>query len=244
MKSNLVKDYMSKNYISVKLNDTVEDVEKMILKYNIAGFPVVENTEVVGFVSIFDILFKDPKKEIKEFMSKDVVVVNLETKIDQAARIMFRRGLSRLPVVDGKKIVGIISNADILMAHIEESTEEKLLKTKETLEKIHNCRITIKKEKLKIDQLVPSQHEIAMDELEGRIHEFKKNHEISPIIVVRSHNKDIILDGHHRVIAAKKLGMETIEANVLVPDTEIVFGVEKTASNLNLHTINDIHIVE
>lgn len=243
MKSNIVKDYMSKNFITARFSNTVEEVENMVVKYDMDGFPVVENGEVVGFISILDILFKNPKKEIKEFMSKEVVTVDLETKIDQAARIMFRRGLSKLPVLDKKKIVGIISNTDILMAHIEESTEEKLLKIKETLEKIHNCKITIKRERLRIDKLTPSQHKIAMDELEGRIHEFRKSL-VAPIVVARSRNRDIIIDGHHRVIAAKKLGMETVEAQVLVPDKEIEFGFEKTANSLNLKTIDDIEIVD
>lgn len=243
MKSDIVKDYMSKNVIYVNPDCTVEEIERMVVKYDIDGFPVVENDEITGFISILDVLLKEPKKEVRGLMSKDLITVDPETTIDHAARIMFRRGLSRLPVVDNKKIVGIISHADILRAHIEDSTEEKLMKTKETLEKIHHCKISIKRERIKISRLTPSQHKIGMDELEGRMYELKKSL-TSPIVVVRSRNRDIIVDGHHRAIAAKKLGMETIDAHVLVPEKDIEFGFEKTANSLNLRTVDDIKIID
>ncbi len=52
------------------------------------------------------------------------------------------------------------------------------------------------------------------------------------------------MDGHHRVIAAKKLGIKSMDAYVIPISDEIHLGMEKTAMSSGLHTLSDIRILD
>jgi len=102
----LVEDYMNKNVIVVNENQTVEDVEREMLKRGIDGFPVIDDEKnLVGVINVMDLFFKHPHMKIKQLMVKKVVSISKDLKIEDAARIMFRKGISRVPVIDKNKIV-------------------------------------------------------------------------------------------------------------------------------------------
>ncbi len=94
-----------------------------------------------------------------------------------------------------------------------------------------------------INQLVPTQSKIYADELEGRTYELKKGM-VEPIVVIRKPGKLLLVDGHHRVIAARKLGIDTMDAYILILEKDISLGMEKTARNIGLHSLNDIKILD
>jgi CBS domain-containing protein len=54
--------------------------------------------------------------KVKEFMSKTIVTVDANEDIYRAARLMNKSDINRLPVLDGKKLVGIIAREDIIKA--------------------------------------------------------------------------------------------------------------------------------
>ena len=67
-------------------------------------------------------------------MSDDIVIANEDLSINDASRVMFRLGISRLPVTDeNRKVLGIITNTDILRSHIERSTPAKVNEFRKTL---------------------------------------------------------------------------------------------------------------
>jgi len=234
---------MTQKIISVKYNQTVEEVEKMMLEFEHDSFPVVnDGKEVIGMISISDILLKDPGLEISDLMSRRVIAASPEMKIEDTARLMFRNGVSRLPVLDENgKIAGIISNTDIIRAHIERVTPSKLLKIKTTMESVSGVRIYVKDLLIRIDGLIPTQNKIDADELEGRKYELKKGL-AEPIVVIRSAGGDLIVDGHHRALAAHKLGIKKLDAHLLLPEKNVRFGLENEAERLNLRSVEDMKV--
>lgn len=244
MDKKYVRDYFRTDVITVKPNFTVEEVERMVLKYQHVGFPVVENGKLVGFISILDILFRNPKATIDKFMRTKVIVATPDMEISHAARVMWRSGISSLPVIGkNNEFIGIISHADILRTEIEHSSYDKVLKIKETLENLHDCEILINEEKVYVQNLIPTQSTIHMDELQGRIYEIQKNLN-EPIVVLRTNSGDYIIDGHHRAVAAAKLNIKEIAAYVLTSKKPIKFGHEETANKLNLKCLDNIEIID
>jgi hypothetical protein len=81
------------------------------------------------------------------------------------------------------------------------------------------------------------------DELEGRMYELKKGL-AEPLIVVRRAERYILVDGHHRVIAAKRMGITRLDAYLIEIDADIELGIERTARAMNLNSLDDIKILD
>ncbi len=239
-----VKDYMTEEVDTVSPEDTVRDVIQLIRRTGHDGFPVVRNNRVIGYISAADMLEKDLDEKVYNIMSRDVLVADTEMDMNDVARVLFRSGKSKLPVMDSNKhLRGIITNSDIIRSHIERTSPQKVWTLKKTLEAIHNIHVDVIRESVNIDELVPTQPKIYADELDGRIYELKKGL-AEPIVVIKKSNKLILVDGHHRVIAAKKLGIKSMDAYVIPLSDDVHLGMEKTAATSGLHTLSDIKILD
>ncbi len=241
-----VKDYMSSKVVSLPEHFTVKEAIDKFLDSIYNHLPVTKNGNVVGFLSLKDLLrhYTTPKKPIQKIYEKNVVVAHPELKIDEAARVMFRYGYSKLPVVDdSKKLVGIISNTDIIRSHIERVTPRKVNFIKKLLQEEHNLQISLKEYKVPLDKLHPTQGRIHQDELKGREYELKKGL-AEPLVVIKKKTYFVLVDGHHRVIAAKRLGIKELDSYVLEIDREVELKMEKDAREKGLITLDDIKIIE
>ena len=240
----LVKDYMTKKVITVTPDTPNEEVIELMKVTGHDGFPVKTNGEVIGMVTAFDLLLKPWVDFVDGIMTKDVVVAEKEMSINDAARVMFRMGISRMPVMDKEgKLVGIITNTDIVRSHIERSTPTKVNYFKKTLEQLYGIKTRLVRMKVPISKLRPTQNKIYADELEGRTYELQRGL-AEPAIVVEVSNRFILIDGHHRTVAALKLGYDEIDSYVIKIDEDIKLGMEKTADKEGVFTYEDIEVID
>ncbi|HDS64228.1 MAG TPA: CBS domain-containing protein, partial [Methanofollis liminatans] len=171
-----VKDYMTYDVVTVDVQATGRDVIEKIQKTKHDGFPVVnDQKEVVGYISARDLLAVHPGTPVERIMSRHLIVADPEMSINDAARVIFRSGIQKLPVVDEtNRLIGIISNADVIRSQIEHVSPEKVYNFMDTLRRLHGIEPTVKRGYVPIDELLPTQARIYEDELEGRIYEIKK----------------------------------------------------------------------
>ena len=239
-----VKDYMTYDVVSVDIAGTAKDVIDKIHKTNHDGFPVVDNSGVVGYISARDLLFVQPATPVEEVMSKNLIVADPEMDINDAARVIFRSGIQKLPVVDEKnRLLGIISNSDVIRSQIEHVSPEKVFNFITTLKKLYNIDPALDRGTVPVRDLLPTQSKIYEDELEGRIYEINKGL-AEPIIVVKRPGRTILVDGHHRAIAAKRLGITALDAYIIEVKEDIELGMERTAHAMNLKTLDDVQILD
>ncbi len=242
-----VADYMVRDVISVEPQMTVREVTEKMINSNFYGFPIAERGYLLGFVTSKELLrFTDrPDATMREVMKRGTVCVVPSMKISDAIRVLFRYGIRNLPVVDeNKKLVGIISNIDIVRSQIERSRPSKVMSVKNFLESQNGLRLRIVNMDVPMDQVLPSQKEVYMDELIGRQFEIKRGL-YEPLIVIKRRGGYLIVDGHHRAMAAKKLGLQKFRAIVLEPNNlDISLGLEKTAEKWCLHSLDDVKIIE
>ncbi len=240
-----VADYMTRNVITLTPESTVDDAIKIIEKTGHDGFPVVEKDgTLVGYISSLDLLKKDLKTRIGEVMTRSLYVAREYMDLKDAARVMFRTGHSKLPVVDENgKIKGIITNTDIIRSQIERADPTKVKKLKETIEKVHGTEIRTYNGRVPIDRLIPTQTKIFADELRGRVYEIKRGL-AEPIIVIKKNGNYYLVDGHHRVVAAKKLGIDELEAYILEVPDNVELGMEKLVKKKGIRSIKDIEVIE
>ena len=242
-----VADYMIRDVQTVTPNMTVMQVREKIINSNFHGFPIVENGYLLGFVTAKEMLrvVDRPGAKMREIMRTGTLCAVPSMSIDDAARVLFRYGLRNLPVVDEeKKIVGIISNIDIVRSQIEKSRPAKVMSVKNVLEQQNGIRLKISNQEVPIRDLIPTQKEVYMDELIGRQYEIKRGLN-EPLIIIKRRNGYLVVDGHHRIMAAKRMGIETFNSIVLEPnDLNVRLGLEKTAEKWGLRTLDDVKIIE
>jgi len=244
IKDTKVKNYMSLNVITVSPEQTIEEVFKTMRETAHDGFPVVERGNLIGIITSRDMILRRGGKKVRDVMSKEVAVTFPGTNLTDAARVMFRSGFSRLPVVDeNKKLIGIITNADVIRSHIERVTPDKIKKLTESLERLYSVKTIVRLTKVKISELIPTQNRILPDEFRGREYELKRGL-AEPIVVIKSGERMILVDGHHRALAALKIGIEDVTAYVIVLSKDIELGLEKTAKAMGLKSMEDITVGE
>lgn len=129
MENKLVKDIMTPDPITVSPEEEVVFAFEKLMKEKISAMPVVENDELIGIITATDLghnLILDKYElgtQIKSIMVNDVVCVTPDTTIEEAIKIMAENApdndiLNQLPVVEDGKLVGIVSDGDIIKLFI------------------------------------------------------------------------------------------------------------------------------
>ncbi|WP_255169992.1 CBS domain-containing protein [Natrononativus amylolyticus] len=240
-----VSEYMTRDVVTVSPDATVRDVATRIAESDEhSGFPVCDRRRVEGFVSARDLLLSDDDEPIFKVMTTDLIVAHPQMKVTDAARVILRSGIQKLPVVDDAgNLVGIISNADVIRSQIERATPEKVGKLMRTLENIHGIELHEERRTVPLAELTPTQGRVYADELEGRRYELE--HGLAePLVVIDNGGTLLLADGHHRVMAADRLEIDEMDAYVIVIDRKIDLGMARTAEKEDLRTLADVDIVD
>jgi len=240
-----VEEYMTRDVATVSPDDTVATVaERIVESDGHDGFPVTEGRQVQGFIAARDLLLADDDAQVFTVMSADPVVAHPEMSVTDAARVILRSGIRKLPVVDDAgNLVGIISNTDVIRSQIERATPEKVGKLMRTLQQIHSVDLDQERRKVDLDRLTPTQARVYADELEGRRYEL--DHGLAePLVVIDNGGDHYLADGHHRVMAATKTGLAEMDAYVIVLDEPVELGMATTAEEEGLDELTDVEIVD
>lgn len=130
----LVKDVMVRDVAHVAIPGSRDDVLKTLQEKMVSGVPVVKKGEVVGMITRTDLLKNREEDQTALLMSREPIVIGPDCSIVDASRLLVQHGIRRLPVVEDRKLVGIITIADIVRVaaglNIKESI--KLYLEKET----------------------------------------------------------------------------------------------------------------
>lgn len=246
-----VEEYMTHEVSTVSPDDSVDEVTRRIIEsegHN--GFPVCRELTVEGFVTARDLLAVDGTTPISSVMTTDILVAAPEMAVTDAARVILRSGIQKLPVVDDQgRLIGILSNTDVVRSHIERATPEKVGKLRRSLAQIHDgVEITEERRRVLLADLTPTQERVYADELEGRRYELERGL-AEPLVVIDNSGSgetdDLYLaDGHHRVLAADSMDIPEMDAYVIVLGESVDLGIAETAAKHGLTRIEDISIVD
>lgn len=240
MKEKVVSEYMSKDVVKLNPNDTKGKFIEKLEDTGHTGYPVCRDDMFLGYVTAKSILLSENDK-ISYVDYQERPTVSPDCNLNKASRIMSRNIIHELPVTDGKdKLVGIISNLDIIRSQIERTQIEKVEKIISTYEKIYDIECEYKERSVEIQDLKPTQSKITRNELKARKHELNNN-TAEPIVVIDNDTNLIIIDGHHRVVAAKKLGLEEVKAYKIEIDNKNI-KIRDNAKDQGVYTINDIKV--
>ena len=235
---------MTREVVSLAPDITVREAIQRVVKEGHVGLPVADGAVLIGFLTPKELLRNLDRldAQVRDVIAHGTVVAHPEMDIEDGARILFRMGVKELPVVDDEgRMVGIISTTDIIRSHIERVTPRKMTKLKETLEALYGVEVTIDRATMPLKGLLPTQKRIYADELEGRKRELQRGL-AEPILVIDKRPQPILVDGHHRVFAARQLGIDRLDAYVLRVQAEVELGLERNARASGLHSLDDVEI--
>lgn len=120
----LVRDIMMRNVKTVRTDDSVHAAVLKMNKFQIGSVIVTNNGRAVGIITERNILERivEPRLDpgtiwAKDIMSSPLVTVGPNDAVEEAAKIMAQKHIKKLPVVEGDKIVGVVSTSDIVRAN-------------------------------------------------------------------------------------------------------------------------------
>lgn len=126
----LVKDWMSKNVITVDANDSMSDATKIMKENDIRMLPVMKKGKLAGIITdgdlkrasasdattleIHELLYLLSTIKVKEVMTKDPITVPFDYTMEETAEILLENKISGVPVVDDRgHVIGAITQTDL-----------------------------------------------------------------------------------------------------------------------------------
>jgi len=126
-----VKDILRKKGSTVRCispRKTIKEAIHMLVEFNIGCLLVTENENTVGIISERDILracntdmTTVATAPVESYMTKDVIIGTPDDDIDAVMAVMTEKKIRHLPILDGQKIVGLISIGDVVKSQLHES---------------------------------------------------------------------------------------------------------------------------
>jgi CBS domain-containing protein len=116
----LVAEVMTPEVVTIEPSASIADAAKRMIQEEKGPLPVVEGDRPVGMVTDRDIIARvvaeerDPRSlTVGDIATHELVTIGSNQDVDEAALLMDEHQLDRILVVEGERLVGIISEADI-----------------------------------------------------------------------------------------------------------------------------------
>lgn len=126
----LVKNWMSKNVVTIDANDSMQDAMKLLKEHDIRMLPVMKKGRLVGIVTdrdlkkasasdattleVHELLYLLAEIKVKDIMTKDPITVPPDYTAEETAQVLLENKISGAPVVDDNgQVVGIITQTDL-----------------------------------------------------------------------------------------------------------------------------------
>lgn len=109
---------MSTPVKTVYPDTTMEEAGKVMLRYGHSGLPVVKGLQMVGVISRRDVdkalqhnLGHAP---VKGYMSRNIISTSADSPLSEVQQLLIKNNIGRLPIVEGDRLIGIVSRTDVL----------------------------------------------------------------------------------------------------------------------------------
>ncbi|WP_052343759.1 CBS domain-containing protein [Kallotenue papyrolyticum] len=128
----LVRDLMRHPVITATPRTTLPQLNQILHEHHIRRVPIVDGDRLVGIVtrgdirnafpsdattlSVYELSYLLSRVTAAEIMRTAVITIAADAPVVEAARLMVHHKISGLPVMDGRRMVGMISESDILQA--------------------------------------------------------------------------------------------------------------------------------
>ncbi|MGE4583509.1 MAG: CBS and ACT domain-containing protein [Sphaerochaeta sp.] len=132
----IIERRMTRNPVTATPDMSIAEASALMKQEKVHRLPVLDkDKKLVGIITEKDILYATPspasslsihemayllsKLTVKKLMSKNVVTITKDTTVEEAARMMVDQDLSSLPVLEGDRLIGIVTKSDMFKILLE-----------------------------------------------------------------------------------------------------------------------------
>lgn len=111
-----VDEVMTHNPITAEIPGSRNDVLKLMVRHNLTGLPIIKKVDgsLVGMVTRNDIFQHPEEDQLAMVMNREPLVLSPQDTVETAAALMTTKRVTHFPVVEGGKLVGILTPTDLL----------------------------------------------------------------------------------------------------------------------------------
>ncbi len=112
-----VHEAMNRKPKTIEHNESIKKAVRLMKKNGISSLIVTKNKKPAGIVTTFDIFSLEKNKEkklfVKHAMKTNLISVAPNDSLNYAASLMIRHKIQKLPVIEGEKIIGMLTASDM-----------------------------------------------------------------------------------------------------------------------------------
>jgi CBS domain-containing protein len=115
----LIRELMTETVVTAPPERTVREIAEMMRERNVGSVVLIDDDRPVGFLTDRDLTVsvladgRDLGDHAADHASSPVITANAEMQVEEAAELMVRHGVRRLVIVDGERLIGILTLDDI-----------------------------------------------------------------------------------------------------------------------------------
>jgi CBS domain-containing protein len=117
---------MTPDVVSVEIPGNRDDVLKILKRTGISGVPVLKEGKLVGIITRKDMLRKSEETQLGLLMTRNPATIGPDASMAEAASLIIEKKIRRLPVIEDKVLVGILSVADLITAIAQMKFREEI----------------------------------------------------------------------------------------------------------------------
>ncbi len=134
------REIMTTDVVSLSPEMPVEDAGEVLLHYRIHGAPVIDtHGQLVGMVSVVDLVGRIGAT-VADVMTPEPVVSSADATVEDLAGIMLDQMVRRIPILEGGRVVGIVSASDIIRVFLNLHEKPARSDKEETVGRTHRRR--------------------------------------------------------------------------------------------------------
>jgi len=133
VKMEKIRDIMTDNVECCTLLDNVFEVAVKMKELNVGAIPIVDQEKLVGMITDRDIVVRGVAQKhpgstkVEDIMSSKLVTITADATSQEAAKLMAEHQIRRLPVVEGDKLIGIVSLGDFAIRKLTDDQAKEAL---------------------------------------------------------------------------------------------------------------------
>jgi len=120
-----VKDIMTRSVGTIESKRTIRDAATVMSRAQVGSLIIMDGDKIAGIITEGDISktlankANPDKVTVKRVMSRQLVTVSPDLRVEEAAKLMADKKIKKLPVLEGGNLVGIVTQTDIVASSFE-----------------------------------------------------------------------------------------------------------------------------